>query len=233
MILLVDKEIKKVLKPIYIVIEKLVPTNRTLLDFVNEKAVGRGTKRSIYKIKFLDKAEKSSYQVASVTLIEFEKHLKTLQVSKEYEEKILQQANEILDNAKKQIEKTYGEVRRYIVTKELRNDCLKEHFRKIPSMNDAQNAAISQEIFSMAIDAVNKIALIQNTFAIRKDYFADDIHMNRKAVNPVIFSVNNRDILDLTSIRNSAAQRQLPKGMGISEKSAVFHGIIPAQKFGE
>lgn len=153
---MVDKEIKKVLKPIYIVIEKLVPTNRTLLDFVNEKAVGRGTKRSIYKIKFLDKAEKSSYQVASVTLIEFEKHLKTLQVSKEYEEKILQQANEILDNAKKQIEKTYGEVRRYIVTKELRNDCLKEHFRKIPSMNDAQNAAISQEIFSMAIEEVNK-----------------------------------------------------------------------------
>jgi len=152
----VEKEIKKVLKPIYIVIEKLVPTNRSLLDFVNEKAVGRGTKRSIYKVKFLDKAEKSSYQVASVTLIEFEKHLKTLQISKEYEERILKEANKILDDAKQQIEKTYGEVRRYIVTKELRNDCLKEHFRRIPSMNDAQNAAISQEIFSMAIEEVNK-----------------------------------------------------------------------------
>ena len=153
---MVEKEIKKVLKPIYIVIEKLVPTNRSLLDFVNEKAVGRGTKRSIYKIKFLEKAEKSSYQVASVTLIEFEKHLKSLQISKEYEERILQQANKILDDAKQQIEKTYGEVRRYIVTKELRNDCLKEHFRKIPSMNDAQNDAISKEIFSMAIEEVNK-----------------------------------------------------------------------------
>lgn len=153
---MVEKEIKKVLKPIYIVIEKLVPTNRSLLDFVNEKAVGRGTKRSIYKVKFLDKAEKSSYQVASVTLIEFEKHLKTLQISKEYEERILKEANKILDDAKQQIEKTYGEVRRYIVTKELRNDCLKEHFRRIPSMNDAQNAAISQEIFSMAIEEVNK-----------------------------------------------------------------------------
>ena len=153
---MVEKEIKKVLKPIYIVTEKLVPTNRSLLDFVNEKAVGRGTKRSIYKIKFLEKAEKSSYQVASVTLIEFEKHLKSLQISKEYEERILQQANKILDDAKQQIEKTYGEVRRYIVTKELRNDCLKEHFRKIPSMNDAQNDAISKEIFSMAIEEVNK-----------------------------------------------------------------------------
>jgi len=152
----VEKEIKKVLKPIYIVTEKLVPTNRSLLDFVNEKAVGRGTKRSIYKIKFLEKAEKSSYQVASVTLIEFEKHLKSLQVSKEYEERILKEANKILDDAKQQIEKTYGEVRRYIVTKELRNDCLKEHFRKIPSMNDAQNDAISKEIFSMAIEEVNK-----------------------------------------------------------------------------
>ncbi len=153
---MVEKEIKKVLKPIYIVTEKLVPTNRSLLDFVNEKAVGRGTKRSIYKIKFLEKAEKSSYQVASVTLIEFEKHLKSLQVSKEYEERILKEANKILDDAKQQIEKTYGEVRRYIVTKELRNDCLKEHFRKIPSMNDAQNDAISKEIFSMAIEEVNK-----------------------------------------------------------------------------
>ena len=153
---MIDKDMKKVLKPIYIVIEKLVPTNRSLLDFVNEKAVGRGTKRSIYKIKFLDKAEKSSFQVASVTLVEFEKHLKAMQISKENEEKILQQATKLLDDAKIQIEKVYGEVRRYIVTKELRNDCLKEHFRKIPSMNDAQNAAISKEIFSMAIEEVNK-----------------------------------------------------------------------------
>ena len=153
---MIDKEIKRILKPIYIVIEKLVPTNRSLLDFVNEKAVGRGTKRSIYKIKFLDKAEKSSYQVASVTLVEFEKHLKSLQISHDYEEKILEQANKLLDDAKNQIGKVYGEVRRYIVTKELRNDCLKEHFRRIPSMNDAQNVAISQEIFSMAIEEVNQ-----------------------------------------------------------------------------
>ena len=65
-------------------------------------------------------------------------------------------ATRLLDDAKKQIEKVYGEVRRYVVTKELRNDCLKEHFRKIPSMNEAQNDAISKEIFSMAIEEVNK-----------------------------------------------------------------------------
>ena len=151
-----EKDLRRILKPIYIVVEKLVPTNRTLLDFTNEKAVGTGTKRSVYKVKFLDKAEKSSYQVASVTLVEFEKHLKSLQLGKEDEEQLLNKANKILDDAKKQIEKTYGEVRRYIVTKELRNDCLKEHYRKIPSISDAQNAAISQEIFSMAIEEVNK-----------------------------------------------------------------------------
>ena len=151
-----EKDTKRILKPIYIVVEKLVPTNRTLLDFTNEKAVGSGLKRSVYKVKFLDKAEKSSYQVASVTLVEFEKHLKGLQLGKEDQEQLIKKANQILDDAKKQIEKTYGEVRRYIVTKELRNDCLKEHYRKIPSMNDAQNAAISQEIFSMAIEEVNQ-----------------------------------------------------------------------------
>lgn len=153
---MLEKDIKRILKPVYITIEKLVPTNRTLLDFVNEKAVGRGTKRSIYKVKFLDKAEKSSYQVASVTLIEFEKHLKNIQLGKADEEYLLNMATRLLDDAKKQIEKVYGEVRRYVVTKELRNDCLKEHFRKIPSMNDAQNDAISKEIFSMAIEEVNK-----------------------------------------------------------------------------
>lgn len=153
---MLEKDIKRILKPVYITIEKLVPTNRTLLDFVNEKAVGRGTKRSIYKVKFLDKAEKSSYQVASVTLIEFEKHLKNIQLGKADEEYLLNMATRLLDDAKKQIEKVYGEVRRYVVTKELRNDCLKEHFRKIPSMNEAQNDAISKEIFSMAIEEVNK-----------------------------------------------------------------------------
>ncbi len=153
---MLEKDIKRILKPINLTIEKLVPTNRTLLDFVNEKAVGRGTKRSIYKIKFLEKAEKSSYQVIGVTIIEFEKHLKNLQLGKADEDFLLNQARKLLSDAKNQIEKVYGEVRRYIVTKELRNDCLKEHFRKIPSMNDAQNDAISKEIFSIAIEEVNK-----------------------------------------------------------------------------
>ena len=153
---MLEKDIKRILKPIYITIEKLVPTNRSLLDFINEKAVGRGTKRSIYKIKFLDKAEKSSYQVIGVTVIEFEKHLKNIQLGKADEEFLLNQAKKLLSDAKNQIEKVYGEVRRYIITKELRNDCLKEHFRKIPSMNEKQNDAISKEIFSMAIEEVNK-----------------------------------------------------------------------------
>ena len=135
---MLEQDLKRILKPVNITIEKLVPTNRRLLDFINEKAVGRGTKRSIYKVKFLDKAEKSSYQIANVALVEFERNLKSSQLGKADEEKV------------------YGEVRRYVVTKELRNDCLKEHFRKIPSMNEAQNDAISKEIFSMAIEEVNK-----------------------------------------------------------------------------
>ena len=101
-----EKDLKRILKPVYIVVEKLVPTNRSLLDFTNEKAIGSGLKRSVYKVKFLDKAEKSSYQVASVTLLEFQKHLKELQLGKADEEQLLKEANKILNNAKNQIETT-------------------------------------------------------------------------------------------------------------------------------
>ena len=153
---MLEKDMKDLLKPIYATVEKLVPTNRALINFVNEKALGKGTKRSIYKVKFLDKAEKSSKQIANVTLAEFEKHLATLKIPDEEKDILLQQATLALDDAKRQIEKVYGDVRRFVVTSELREDCLKEHFRKIPSMNEAQNAALSKEIFSMAVAAVNK-----------------------------------------------------------------------------
>jgi len=151
-----EKDMKELLKPIYATVERLVPTNRALINFVNEKALGKGTKRSIYKVKFLDKAEKSSKQIAGVTLAEFEKHLSTLKITDEERELLLRQATLALDDAKRQIEKVYGDVRRFVVTSELREDCLKEHFRKIPSMNEAQNSALSKEIFSMAVAAVNQ-----------------------------------------------------------------------------
>ena len=200
-----EKDLKRILKPIYIVIEKLVPTNRSLLDFTNEKAVGSGMKRSVYKVKFLDKAEKSSYQVASVTLVEFEKHLKGLQLGKADEEQLLREANKLLDNAKNQLEKVYGEVRRYIVTKELRNDCLKENYRKIPSMNDAQNAAISQEIFSMAIDAVNK----------SEDHNIEDVEAEFNKINYIA-----------TALFNIAAANSAPVEVEKTPASAK----APAQK---
>ena len=153
---MLEKDMKELLKPIYATVERLVPTNRALINFVNEKALGKGTKRSIYKVKFLEKAEKSSKQIAAVTLAEFEKHLSTLKITDEEKDLLRQQATLALDEAKRQIEKVYGDVRRFVVTSELREDCLKEHFRKIPSMNEAQNAALSKEIFSMAVAAVNK-----------------------------------------------------------------------------
>lgn len=153
---MLEKDMKELLKPIYTTVERLVPTNRALINFVNEKALGKGTKRSIYKVKFLEKAEKSSKQIANVTLAEFEKHLSTLKITDDERELLLRQATLALDEAKRQIEKVYGDVRRFVVTSELREDCLKEHFRKIPGMNEAQNSALSKEIFSMAVAAVNQ-----------------------------------------------------------------------------
>ena len=153
---MLEKDMKDLLKPIYTTIERLVPTNRSLINFVNDKALGKGTKRSLYKVKFIDKAERSSYQLANVTLAEFEKHLSTLKISEADADLLRQQAQMLMDDAKAQIEKVYGDVRRYVVTSELREGCLKEHFRKIPNMSEAQNEALSKEIFSMAIAEVNK-----------------------------------------------------------------------------
>ncbi len=153
---MLEKDMKDLLKPIYNTVERLVPTNRSLMNFVNEKALGKGTKRSLYKVKFIDKAERSSYQLASVTLAEFEKHLASLKISEEDSKLLLHQAQMLIEDAKTQIAKVYGDVRRYVVTSELREGCLKEHFRKIPNMSEAQNEALSKEIFSMAIAETNK-----------------------------------------------------------------------------
>ena len=151
-----ENEMKSWLKPIHNSIEKLVPTNRSLIDFVNEKASGTGIKRSLYKVKFIEKSEKSTYTCISMTINELKKNLKERKVSDEDAEIIVEKATEILSDAKEQVAKVYGEVRRYVITSELRTGCVQHHFRKIPSMSEKQNAAISKEIFSMAMDAVNK-----------------------------------------------------------------------------
>ena len=150
-----EKNHKDLLKPIYDSVERFAPTNRKLIDFVNEKVEGEGLKRSLNKVKFIDKSERSAKQLTGITLIEFGKHLKEQNLSEEEETELLKEASEILEDAKKQIEKVYGEVRRYVVTKELRTTCLQDNFRKIPALSAAQNEIISKEIFSLALEEIN------------------------------------------------------------------------------
>lgn len=147
---------KNWIKPIHNSIEKLVPTNRSLIDFVNEKASGSGVKRSLYKVKFIDKSEKSTYTCIAMTINELKKKLKERNISEEDSEAITSKAKEILSDAKEQVERVYGEVRRYVVTSELRTGCVQHHFRKIPSLSDPVNDSIAKEIFSMALENVNK-----------------------------------------------------------------------------
>ena len=151
-----ENEIKHWLKPIHNSIEKLVPTNRSLIDFVNEKAQGDGIKRSLYKVKFIDKSEKSTYTCIGMTINELKRKLKESNIGEEDSEEIISSAKAILTDAKEQVEKVYGEVRRYVVTSELRTGCVQHHYKKIPNMSDEQNSAVSKEIFSMALEAVNK-----------------------------------------------------------------------------
>lgn len=151
-----ENEIKNWLKPIHNSVEKLVPTNRSLIDFINEKATGSGIKRSLFKVKFIDKSEKSTYTCISMAINELKKQLKERKISEEDSEMIVEKANEILGEAREQVTKVYGEVRRYVVTSELRTGCVQHHFKKIPNMSDNQNAALSKEMFSMAVEYVNK-----------------------------------------------------------------------------
>ena len=176
-----ENEIKNWLKPIHNSIEKLVPTNRSLIDFVNEKASGSGIKRSLYKVKFIDKSEKSTYTCISMTINELKKKLKERKVSEEDSEMIIEHANQILDEAKEQVTRVYGEVRRYVVTAELRTGCVQHHFKKIPSMNDNQNAALSKEMFSMALEYVNK----------SENHSIDDVEEEFEKINKIALTLFN------------------------------------------
>lgn len=151
-----EKIFKELLKPIYSAVERLAPTNRELINFVNSKARGEGLQRSLYKVKFIDKSEKSAKQLTNMTLIDFKNKLKERGLLEEEIETLMTEATEIMEDAKKQVEKVYGEVRRYIVTSELRGECIKTNFRKISTMTDEQNEFISKEIFSLALEEVNK-----------------------------------------------------------------------------
>ena len=151
-----EKDLREWSRPINSSIERVVPTNRKLADFVNAKATGTGIKRSVSKVKFLDKSEKSTYQCMSLTMNELKKKLDERKVKDEDKDLIVQKAQEIMDEARKNVERVYGEVRRYIVTSELRTGCVQHHFKKIPTMTAEQNEALSKEMFSMALEFVNK-----------------------------------------------------------------------------
>lgn len=177
--MMTENQIKHWLKPINKSIEKLVPTNRMLIDFVNEKAQGEGVKRSLYKVKFIDKSEKSTYTCIAMTINELKKNLKERNVKEEDGNLILSKAVEILEDAKDQVSKVYSEVRRYVVTSELRNDCINHHFRKIPSLTDEQNLAVSKEIFSLALGFTDQ----------SENHKIDDIEEEFEKINDIALSI--------------------------------------------
>ena len=174
-----EKTYKETLKPIYDSVERFAPTNRQLINFVNEKATGEGLKRSLYKVKFIDKSERSSKQLTSITLTNFKKHIREQNFSEAEISALEKEASEVLENANAQIEKVYGEVRRYIVTSELRSDCVKTNFRKISTLNEKQNEVISKEIFSLALEEINK----------GDKHSIDDIESEFKKINNIAITL--------------------------------------------
>ena len=199
-----EKDIKDWLRPINNSIERVVPTNRKLVDFINEKASGNGVKRSLSKVKFLDKSEKSTYQCISLTMNELKKKLGERKVKEEDQQIVIGRATETLDEAKKNVERVYGEVRRYIITSELRTSCVQHHFKKIASVSAEQNEALSKEMFSMALEFVNK----------SDKHSLDDIEDEFDKINRIAI-----DLFELVAKTGGLTAANTPKTKHAPEKS--------------
>lgn len=166
-----DLEMQDYLKPIYSTVERLVPTNKQLMNFVNDKAMGEGLKRALYKVKFIEKSERSSKQLADLTLTNFKKHLSTRKnLSDEDRDNLIEAATNIMEDAHQQIEEVYGEIRTHVIINEVRTGCIDKNYRRIDSLNDLQNDILSKEIFTLAMkefdkrDDVNHHALLESEF---------------------------------------------------------------------
>ncbi len=200
-----EKHYKEMLKPIQDSVGKFAPTNRQLINFVNEKARGEGLQRSLYKVKFIDKSERSAKQLANMTLVNFQKFVSEQNLSAKDVEKLENEAKEILEDAKVQIEKVYGEVRRYIVTSELRTECVKLNFRKIPTLNDTQNEIISKEIFSLAIEEINK----------SDKHSIDDIESEFKKINHIAATLLDIVMKDMKKVE---AKKETKKSVSLFDR---------------
>ncbi len=143
---------KDYLRPVMNSLGKLVPTNRTLLNFINSKARGTGIDQSFHKVKFLNKSEKSTYTCMNVELMQFRQQLEQLGVPAGEIEDLVQKATEIFDKAKHDVERVYGEVRLYLITSEIRRKCIETYFRPVPSLSGKQNELVAKEIFTLAYE---------------------------------------------------------------------------------
>lgn len=207
-----EKRYKEMLKPVYDSAESFAPTTRNLINFVNEKAIGEGIKRSLYKVKFIDKSERSAKQLANITLLNFRKYVREQNISTTDMARLEDEATAVLEDAKVQIEKVYGEVRRYVVTSELRNECVKANFRKIPVLTDSQNETISKEIFSLAIEEINK----------SDKHSIDDIESEFKKINHIAATL--LDIVMKETEKKKVEPKVEPKKSSFSLLDRFFGG---------
>ena len=171
--------------------------------------MGNGIKRSLYKVKFIDKSEKSTYQCISMTIHELKKQLKERKVDEEDSNEVIERATEILDDAREQVSRVYAEVRRYVVTSELRTGCVQHHFKKIPSMSEKQNEAISKEIFSMAVEFVNKSS----------NHSIDDVEEEFERINKIAITLFNL----VESTAPNATQKKAAKTRETKSASSSYN----------
>ncbi len=143
---------KDYLRPVMNSLGKLVPTNRALLNFINSKARGSGLEQSFHKVKFLNKSEKSTYTCMNVELMQFRKQLENVGVSEREIEELVQEASEIFDKAKHDVERVYREVRLYLITSEIRRKCIENYYRPVSSLSGKQNELMAKEIFTLAYE---------------------------------------------------------------------------------
>lgn len=205
-----EKTFKEILKPIYDSADRFAPTNRTLINFVNDKARGEGLARSIYKVKFIDKSELSAKQLTNITFVNFKKFLSEQNYNADDVAALEKEAETFLEEVRGKIEKVYGEVRRYIVTSELRKDCVKANFRKIPTLTDSANEVIAKEIFSLAIEEINK----------SEHHSIDDIENEFKKINNIALTL--LDIVNKETAKKAEHKKKDQKKTPLSLFDRLF-----------
>ncbi len=144
-----EGEMQNALEPIHRTMNRMIPGHKVLLDFIGSKTQGSGTEKALQKIRLLEKSEQSTYTCMNVEMTGFRKRLQDKSTGTADGERLTRMAEDILKTARQQVKKVYGDVRRQIISSELKADFIEKHYRLIPGLTEEQNELVAEEILRL------------------------------------------------------------------------------------